>query len=283
MDLEPGIDFQEWPQRQSTDSPSQWPSHPPSLETHDNRFNHISHIEPDIQYDRFAKLAIGKEVRSWGLEFYEPPLVQMPGAMQVQSSSQIICDYCHDPLQDTNSSLVHLWANHPSSAVWTPRNCLWVDCELDKTFKSHKSWLEHVYNVHLKSYKCKLSTCNIGTLFGSKNMAERHYTTAHGERIRCTKIGCQGRKHSNLSRKDKRRAHDTKWHGPLVCDVDGCPRGRIHGENQGFPKQADLDKHIRRVHRNRTVRNQTPELRRSRSDSGLPNDGPSTYLSPDFS
>jgi hypothetical protein len=171
------------------------------------------------------------------------------------------CYLCNDPdtvLQDWNDRKVHYWTKHAppagSPGAWSSTRCLWQGCRLQKTFKSSRDWLYHTHTVHQKRYRCDALGCNVGP-FGTQAMVERHYRTKHTKPKLCTKTGCQARKGTNLSRKDKLGEYEAMWHGPLVCEIADCPRRRIDGEDHGFSKQDELDKHMRRKHPYFQIRN----------------------------
>lgn len=158
------------------------------------------------------------------------------------------CDNSVITYPDISAWRVHFWTEHPLINYWRPKKCLWEGCSLQKEFKSHRIWLEHAHNVHLKRFWCKFPGCSVGIPFGSKHMVDRHYSSTHAEPKRCPKLGCQAQKNVNLSRKDKLNEHAAKWHGPLECNVAGCARRRINGVDHGFSNEFDLQRHIRQKH-----------------------------------
>jgi hypothetical protein len=162
-----------------------------------------------------------------------------------------LCDDSDTIIHDHNVGQVHYWTKHSPPAgspeAWTPKKCLWEGCLHENDFKTLKSWLSHVNNVHQKGYSCGVLGCR-SKPFGSKADVERHHLTMHTTPKYCTKTGCQARKGINLCRKDKMVHHEAMWHGPFTCEVGDCPRRRIDGENHGFSKRRKLDEHMRKKH-----------------------------------
>lgn len=166
---------------------------------------------------------------------------------------------CGEPHQTKGSWLAHLWSVHLDWAPeWVPRRCMWEGCTSKcGPFKTSKQWLAHVSKKHQKSYWCNVSSCELrqGALgqkaFGCRNDLNRHRRQRHEPAILCTKLNCQARRNSKLTRADKRDIHDAKWHGPLQCTVVDCPRQRIGGIDHGFSTSTDLDRHLREKHHQR--------------------------------
>lgn len=183
---------------------------------------------------------------------------QFSGQNEVPPSSITLtfpsrCPRCPNPdfmYPDVNLWLLHYWTEHPpatgSSHAWRPGECMLEGCNLRKSFRTHKSWLEHAHSVHYRRFWCTFDNCDVRKPFGSKNTLDRHLNTRHTDPIPCTITGCQAKEGINLWRKDKRTKHEAKYHGSKICTVAGCPRGR---QDHGFSEQADLDKHMQVKHR----------------------------------
>jgi hypothetical protein len=171
------------------------------------------------------------------------------------------CDSSDFTYQNVNLWLLHYWKEHPppagSFAAWRPRPCIWEGCGLRKSFKTHRSWIEHAHSVHYRRFWCTFDNCDVGKPFGSQNTLDRHLNTKHAEPIPCTRTGCQAKKNINLWRKDKLAKHEAKYHGPLICTVAGCPRGHVNGQDHGFSEPNDLDKHMKVKHRHLPNRNRS--------------------------
>lgn len=156
------------------------------------------------------------------------------------------CDNDSTIYQDHNTWLVHYVEIHEADLF--PRKCLWEGCKLQKKFKRPKHWLSHARSVHLKNIWCDVSGCSYDHPFGNQAMVDRHKKQTHNGAKNCTRPGCQGRKNSNLARRDKLLDHNFKWHGPLECKDANCLRRTIAGVDHGFSTEEDLTKHMREKH-----------------------------------
>jgi hypothetical protein len=145
--------------------------------------------------------------------------------------------------------LVHVFTKH---VEWKPACCLWNDPPCNKPaikFKNLRLWLDHVKNVHQKSFFCDEPGCKMRKgmpqekPFGTLKGVERHKQNKHQVPIYCRKPYCSGRKTSKLNRPDKKEIHNSKWHGHLSCNESGCLRRRIEGENYGFASDELLIQH----------------------------------------
>lgn len=243
MDAGPRYDYQDRPLIPSAN----WPSHPSSP---DNSQNEASIITQDMS------------AVSGNLSSHFSGQHELPPSSLALSFPSIICSGCGNQdfmYQNMNFWFLHYWKEHPPPAgspdAWRPRTCLWEGCELLKSFRTHKSWLEHAYSVHYRRFWCTFDNCPVAKPFGSQNTLERHFNTKHAQPIPCTRAGCQAKESINLWRKDKLTKHEAKYHGPLICTVADCPRGRVNGQDHGFSEQADLDKHMKVKHRYLPTRN----------------------------
>jgi hypothetical protein len=185
-------------------------------------------------------------------------LKYLAGKQSISEDFPSTCRLCGEIIQDRNVQWVHYWTKHTpttsSPDAWTPKKCLWKDCRLEKEFMTSRSWVVHVNYVHQKGHKCGVAGCRAKP-FGSPADLERHRLTKHAEPIYCPKAGCQARKRMNLRRKDKLDEHEAMWHGQLMCEVPGCPRRRIYGEDHGFSKPSKLEDHKRQKHRHLQILN----------------------------
>ena len=171
------------------------------------------------------------------------------------------CVICGEIIQGQNLSYVHYWTKHPPHAnsvdAWTPKQCLWEGCRSrtkKKVFLTLKSWIVHLKCVHQKGHICPVAGC-LAKPFGSQADVTRHRLTMHADPIHCTKVHCQAKKNINLCRKDKLGDHEAMWHGHLMCDVPGCPRRHIDGEDYGFSDRDKLEEHKAKKHRQLNIGN----------------------------
>jgi hypothetical protein len=136
---------------------------------------------------------------------------------------------------------------------WVPTTCLWEGCATQTLFKTRRHWLSHVNVNHQKAFCCDTQGCEVRRgapgerAFGTKSDLLRHELTHKSPEL-CAKPDCPGRRGANLSRADKRAAHELRWHGPLECHVPGCRRRRINGIDYGFSSAEDLDHHSSTKH-----------------------------------
>lgn len=229
------------------------PFHPFTRGNYNNPFGPNKQAESTtyFQEDSESHLLVHDVATSPTLANYGEPVHQVFETTRVNTTFPSMC-HCYNSdevYRHSSAWLVHYWTNHPPSAGWKPKTCLWEGCRCKTEFKTHKNWLEHARNVHQKRYLCKVSGCPRDKPFGSQAMLDRHHSSRHTARKPCTKPNCQGRKNASLSRKDKRSEHEAKWHGPLECQVTGCARRRIDGVDHGFSNVSELNKHMKRMHK----------------------------------
>jgi hypothetical protein len=237
---------------QSTNWSSLTPSIPLILENRPNTFNSVMQSEFVYQESRRSHSPFPNgELSSTSTITADTELVgQVVEPMDGNITFPSQCPQCDDSTRiydHVSAWYAHVWDKHPPNNTWEPRTCLWEGCTLPKKFKTHRYWLEHVRNVHEKSYHCAFPGCTVAP-FGTQNMVTRHYKSTHAKPILCSKPGCQARKNVNLSRKDKLDDHEARWHGPLECEVIDCPRRRIDGEDYGFSEPSELERHMRLRH-----------------------------------
>ncbi|KUJ18216.1 uncharacterized protein LY89DRAFT_41899 [Mollisia scopiformis] len=172
------------------------------------------------------------------------------------------CFLCPQPLDAAQAPVfatlndynVHLWQKHMDLSTWKEQRCSWEGCSTKCTFATPNLWFAHVRQVHQKNFWCTHPGCKFrrGGLepkpFGSQHSLHRHsLSKSHAPPLYCDKPYCTG--HDNIARSDKRNKHNTEYHGPILCRVDGCPRGRyLNGVYYGFATHQDLVAHHRLKH-----------------------------------
>jgi hypothetical protein len=186
----------------------------------------------------------------------EAPKVPRP-RQSIGKSYPASCSVCWEIIRDQNLHWLHYWTKHPpldnSPDAWISKKCLWKGCRTKTDFATPKSWVTHVSYVHQKVHMCPVAGC-LAKAFGSTADVTRHYLTKHSDPIHCTKAWCQAKNDINLSRKDKLKEHRAMWHGNLMCDVPGCPRRHIDGEDYGFSDPDKLAEHKAKRHRDLSLR-----------------------------
>jgi hypothetical protein len=229
--------------------PADWPPNLTAPESSQNEVGVTTQDKTDVPVNASSQFPSEREVRT------------PSGNLSFPSS----CPRCDNPdvlYPDVNLWFLHYWMEHPptagSSHAWRPGECMLEGCKLQKTFPTHKSWLEHAHTVHYRRFWCTAPNCDVSKAFGSKNTLGRHFNTKHADPIPCNITGCQAREGINLWRKDKRMKHEAKYHGPITCTVGGCPRGL---QDHGFSEQKDLNKHMQVKHRYLPSRNRHTKMR----------------------
>lgn len=157
----------------------------------------------------------------------------------------------YDTLDDWR---VHFLRDHEGPSGWVTSRCTWGGCKTTVTFTTLKLWLDHVRIVHQKSYYCERPGCKIALggpdpkPFGTQADLNRHgLTKSHLTPVLCSLPGCPGKE--NLNRHDKRTKHTLEYHGPVLCTVAGCIRGRQIGNDYfGFATDDDRAVHLRGKH-----------------------------------
>lgn len=243
----------DWPESEQTDVvPDEPISSPQAFEVDDVSENH-SLPEPQIQ-----ELAFSPSPHDDGYT--------NPQAPQEIPSWPAVCFQCSNSVNDYSvpdtiyenfsTWLVHSWITHSEVGAWSPMKCPWEDppCNNPNSFKTQKHWLDHVSIVHQKTLYCDYVNCKQRkdgpeeTAFGTIADLKRHRQSIHETPINCRKPYCKGRKGAKLNRKDKRDAHESKYHGPFLCSSNGCLRRRIDGIDYGFSDQSLLNAHMRDTH-----------------------------------
>lgn len=109
-----------------------------------------------------------------------------------------------------------------------------------------------------KKHLCPAAGCGIA--FGDSSTLDRHFLARHlpEGRTRCSISGCQSKsKGFDKYRRERLVAHNKKFHGPFICEIDGC----VRGASNGFANEEELRKHMTQKHSTKPHRNIKSKMR----------------------
>lgn len=131
-----------------------------------------------------------------------------------------------------------------------PAGCTWQGCKSKATFKTARSYKDHLNNIHTKPLVCDEPKCTHKRPFRNEADLSRHRSTAHlGLRpYICPYDNCPEEVHT-FTRKDKWLKHirETPHEGDKFCSYLHCqPRNRA--DSAGFQSREDIVRHFKRTH-----------------------------------